>query len=184
MDTLREVFTTTKQEHLRPANTSGIQKKQRRFSPTGQLQRGVEKTWQRTNVYQNRKGNHLDKHFLSQLKLNFIHQFFFFFLVGTPSRCRQMSYTAPAPIHPQKLSNCAKHKLGVNIIKLVFFDSKNTQYSGISIMNEHVFMVRTNKELYEKIRRLAYHSDTSRSKVIRTLLASQKEDQQLRVLLS
>jgi len=95
-----------------------------------------------------------------------------------------MSYTAPAPIHPQKLSNCAKHKLGVNIIKLVFFDSKNTQQSGISIMNEYVFMVRTNKELYEKIRRLAYHSDTSRSKVIRTLLASQKEDQQLRVLLS
>ena len=95
-----------------------------------------------------------------------------------------MSYTAPAPIHPQKLSNCAKHKLGVNIIKLVFFDTKNTQQSGISIMNEYVFMVRTNKELYEKIRRLAYHSDTSRSKVIRTLLASQKEDQQLRVLLS
>ena len=51
-------------------------------------------------------------------------------------------------------------------------------------MNEYVFMVRTNKELYEKIRRLAYHSNTNRSKVIRTLLASQKEDQQLRVLLS
>ena len=51
-------------------------------------------------------------------------------------------------------------------------------------MNEHVFIVRTNKDLYEKIRRLAYHSNTNRSKVIRTLLANQKEDQQLKVLLS
>jgi len=51
-------------------------------------------------------------------------------------------------------------------------------------MNEHAFVIRADKDLHERIRRLAYLANTSRSAAIRKLLKSQKEDEQLSVLIS
>ena len=50
-------------------------------------------------------------------------------------------------------------------------------------MNEHIVVVRTNYELHERIRRLAYLANTSRSAAIRKLLSQQDEEEQLSVLL-
>ncbi len=51
-------------------------------------------------------------------------------------------------------------------------------------MNNKAFMVRTDKDLHERIRRLAYYANISRSGAIRKLLASQDEEAQLKALLS
>ena len=50
-------------------------------------------------------------------------------------------------------------------------------------MNEHSFVIRTDKNLREKIRTLAYLANTSRSAAIRKLLSSQEEDQQIAILI-
>ena len=42
-------------------------------------------------------------------------------------------------------------------------------------MNDHTFVIRTDKNLHEKIRKLAYLANTSRSAAIRKLLSSQEE---------
>ena len=49
-------------------------------------------------------------------------------------------------------------------------------------MNDHTFVIRTDKTLHEKIRKLAYLANTSRSAAIRKLLESQEEDQQIATL--
>ena len=49
-------------------------------------------------------------------------------------------------------------------------------------MNEYTFEIRTDKELYDRIRKLAYMANTSRSAAIRKLLQSQQEEQQLATL--
>ena len=50
-------------------------------------------------------------------------------------------------------------------------------------MNDHVFVIRTDLELHERIRKLAYLANTSRSAAIRKLLRQQDESEQLSVLL-
>jgi len=50
-------------------------------------------------------------------------------------------------------------------------------------MNDHVVVIRTDRELHERIRRLAYLANTSRSAAIRKLLNQQDETEQLSVLL-
>jgi len=50
-------------------------------------------------------------------------------------------------------------------------------------MNDHTFVIRTDKTLHEKIRKLAYLANTSRSAAIRKLLESQEEDQQIATLI-
>jgi hypothetical protein len=50
-------------------------------------------------------------------------------------------------------------------------------------MNDHTFVIRTDKNLHEKIRKLAYLANTSRSAAIRKLLSSQEEDQQIAILI-
>ena len=51
-------------------------------------------------------------------------------------------------------------------------------------MNDYTFVIRTDKALREKIRKLAYLANTSRSAAIRKLLSSQEEKAQLLVLTS
>jgi predicted transcriptional regulator len=50
-------------------------------------------------------------------------------------------------------------------------------------MNDHVFVIRTDQALHERIRKLAYLANTSRSAAIRKLLNQQDEAEQLSVLL-
>jgi hypothetical protein len=50
-------------------------------------------------------------------------------------------------------------------------------------MNDHVLVIRTDQELHERIRKLAYLANTSRSAAIRKLLNHQDEADQLSVLL-
>ncbi len=50
-------------------------------------------------------------------------------------------------------------------------------------MNDYTFVIRTDKTLHEKIRKLAYLANTSRSAAIRKLLESQEEDQQIATLI-
>ncbi len=52
------------------------------------------------------------------------------------------------------------------------------------LMNDYTFVIRTDKTLHEKIRKLAYLANTSRSAAIRKLLSSQEEKAQLLVLTS
>ena len=49
-------------------------------------------------------------------------------------------------------------------------------------MNDYIFVIRTDKELHDRIRKLAYLANTSRSAAIRKLLQSQQEEQQLATL--
>jgi hypothetical protein len=51
-------------------------------------------------------------------------------------------------------------------------------------MNDYSFVIRTDRILHERIRKLAYLANTSRSAAIRKLLKSQEEDTQLTILLS
>jgi hypothetical protein len=51
-------------------------------------------------------------------------------------------------------------------------------------MNEYTFVIRTDKDLHDRIRKLAYLANTSRSAAIRKLLQCQEEDQQLTTLIS
>jgi len=50
-------------------------------------------------------------------------------------------------------------------------------------MNEYTFVIRTDRDLHERIRKLAYLANTSRSAAIRKLLNSQSEDEQLATLM-
>lgn len=49
-------------------------------------------------------------------------------------------------------------------------------------MKDYKFIIRTDKDLHDRIRKLAYLSNASRSAVIRKLLQSQGEQEQLTVL--
>ena len=49
-------------------------------------------------------------------------------------------------------------------------------------MNEYMFVIRTDKDLHDRIRKLAYLANTSRSAAIRKLLQSQNEEEQLIML--
>ena len=49
-------------------------------------------------------------------------------------------------------------------------------------MNEYMFVIRTDKNLHDRIRKLAYLANTSRSAAIRKLLQSQNEEEQLIML--
>jgi len=51
-------------------------------------------------------------------------------------------------------------------------------------MNDYTFVIRTDRGLHEKIRKLAYLANTSRSAAIRKLLNSQEEDAQLHILMN
>ena len=51
-------------------------------------------------------------------------------------------------------------------------------------MNEYTFVIRTDKDLHDRIRKLAYLANTSRSAAIRKLLQSQGEEQQIAALTS
>lgn len=53
----------------------------------------------------------------------------------------------------------------------------------INAMNEYTFVIRTDKDLYDRIRKLAYLANTSRSAAIRKLLQSQEEEQQIATLI-
>ena len=50
-------------------------------------------------------------------------------------------------------------------------------------MNEYTFVIRTDKDLHDRIRKLAYLANTSRSAAIRKLLQSQQEEHQLATLI-
>ena len=50
-------------------------------------------------------------------------------------------------------------------------------------MNEYTFVIRTDKELHDRIRKLAYMANTSRSAAIRKLLQSQQQEHQLATLI-
>jgi predicted transcriptional regulator len=50
-------------------------------------------------------------------------------------------------------------------------------------MNEYTFVIRTDKVLHDRIRKLAYLANTSRSAAIRKLLQSQEEEQQIATLI-
>ena len=50
-------------------------------------------------------------------------------------------------------------------------------------MNDYVVVVRTDGDLHQRIRKLAYVSNVSRSAVIRKLLQSQDEKEQLAALI-
>ena len=50
-------------------------------------------------------------------------------------------------------------------------------------MNEYTFVIRTDKDLYDRIRKLAYLANTSRSAAIRKLLQSQEEEHQIATLI-
>lgn len=50
-------------------------------------------------------------------------------------------------------------------------------------MNDYTFVIRTDKDLYDRIRKLAYLANTSRSAAIRKLLQSQEEEQQIATLI-
>lgn len=50
-------------------------------------------------------------------------------------------------------------------------------------MKEYTFVIRTDKDLHDRIRKLAYLANTSRSAAIRKLLLSQQEEQQLATLI-
>ena len=51
-------------------------------------------------------------------------------------------------------------------------------------MNEYTLVIRTDKDLHDRIRKLAYLANTSRSAAIRKLLQSQEEEQQIAALTS
>jgi hypothetical protein len=51
-------------------------------------------------------------------------------------------------------------------------------------MNDYTFVIRTDRGLHERIRKLAYLANTSRSAAIRKLLNSQEEDAQLHILMN
>ncbi len=51
-------------------------------------------------------------------------------------------------------------------------------------MNEYTVVIRTDKDLHDRIRKLAYLANTSRSAAIRKLLSSQREDEQLAMLMN
>lgn len=53
----------------------------------------------------------------------------------------------------------------------------------INAMNEYTFVIRTDKDLYDRIRKLAYLANTSRSAAIRKLLQSQEEELQIAALI-
>lgn len=53
----------------------------------------------------------------------------------------------------------------------------------INAMNDYTFVIRTDKDLYDRIRKLAYLANTSRSAAIRKLLQSQEEEQQIATLI-
>ena len=53
----------------------------------------------------------------------------------------------------------------------------------INAMNEYTFVIRIDKDLYDRIRKLAYLANTSRSAAIRKLLQSQEEEQQIATLI-
>jgi hypothetical protein len=50
-------------------------------------------------------------------------------------------------------------------------------------MNEYTLVIRTDRALHDRIRKLAYLANTSRSAAIRKLLNSQKEEEQLALLM-
>lgn len=56
-------------------------------------------------------------------------------------------------------------------------------YRRINAMNEYTFVIRTDKDLYDRIRKLAYLANTSRSAAIRKLLQSQEEELQIAALI-
>jgi len=55
---------------------------------------------------------------------------------------------------------------------------------SIEAMNDHTFVIRTDRTLHERIRKLAYMANTSRSAAIRKLLNSQEEKAQLHILMN
>lgn len=55
--------------------------------------------------------------------------------------------------------------------------------SALKEMNNYTVVIRTDRGLHERIRKLAYMANTSRSAAIRKLLNSQEEEAQLRILM-
>lgn len=71
--------------------------------------------------------------------------------------------------------------LTVFIMFLVLSNSVNT--SPHDSMNDYILIARTDRDLHQRIRKLAYLANISRSAVIRKLLQIQSEKEQLEALI-